>query len=146
MTLKTFHIGVKGIIVANGKVRLLQRENAWSGRFWELPGGRMEENEEIEQTLRRELREELPSIGRIAVGQLLHAARVPDEMDEIGLILLYYRVVAELPRVELSDEHIGHTWADADDLAMLERGQGDTAIFAYTLTAARAALDATRGD
>ena len=74
---RAFQVGVKGAIVSDGQVLLLKRENRWSGVFWDVPGGRMEGGEDIEETLRRELREELPSIGRIEVGELLHAARVP---------------------------------------------------------------------
>ncbi|MFN8515527.1 MAG: NUDIX domain-containing protein [Chloroflexia bacterium] len=86
---RVFHVGIKGLIVNNGKVLLLKRENRWSGIFWIKPGGRMEGGEEDEETLRRELREEVSSIGRIEVGELLHAA-VPTD-DAIGLVLLYYR-------------------------------------------------------
>lgn len=143
MGMKVFHVGVKGVIVVDGRVLLLKRENRWSGVFWDVPGGRMEGGEEIEETLRRELREELPSIGRIEVGELIHAARVPTD-EAIGLVLLYYRVVAEVPTVELSDEHIGYTWAGIDDLPALERGEGGVATFEYTLGAVRRAL-ATSG-
>ena len=93
--LRTFHIGIKGVIVADNRVLLLKRENQWSGVFWEVPGGRMEGSEGIEEALRRELREEIPSIGRVEVGELLHAARVPQAEDEIGLVLLFWLMVAK---------------------------------------------------
>lgn len=136
---RAFHVGIKGVIVSDGRVLLLKRENRWSGVFWDVPGGRMEGGEDIEETLRRELREEVPSIGRIEVGELLHAARVPTD-EAIGLVLLYYRVAAEVPTVELSDEHIGYAWAGIDDLPALERGEGGVAAFGYTLAAMRRAL------
>jgi 8-oxo-dGTP pyrophosphatase MutT (NUDIX family) len=139
--LRTFHVGVKGVIVVDDKVLLLKRENRWSGVFWEMPGGRIEGGDGIEETLRRELREEIPSIGHIEVGQLLHAARVPHRADDIGLVLLFYRVRVELPEVILSDEHIGHTWVGAEDLPALQRGEGGVATFDYTWTAARIALE-----
>lgn len=38
---KTFHVGVKGVIVEEGKVLLLKK-NA-DNSFWKVPGGRMNE-------------------------------------------------------------------------------------------------------
>jgi 8-oxo-dGTP diphosphatase len=139
---RAFLVGVKGAIVSDGRVLLLKRANWWSGVSWDVPGGRMEGGEDIEETLRRELREELPSIGRIEVGELLHAARVPTD-EALGLVLLYYRVMAEVPTVELSDEHSGYIWAGVGDLPALERGEGGVATFEYTLAAARRALAST---
>ena len=132
-----FQIGVKGVILVEDRVLLLKRSDE-DGSFWEIPGGRMEAGEAIEQTLRRELQEELPGIARIEVGQILHAARVHD--DGPGLVLLFYRVRADVPEIVLSDEHIGYCWAGPDDLPALEAGAGGVATFDYTLTAVRLAL------
>ena len=140
IAMKEFQVGVKGVIVVDGRVLLLKRQNRWSGIFWELPGGRIEGEEAIEETLQRELREEVPSIAQATIGELLHAARVPTKDDSVGLILLYYRVLAALDAVVLSDEHIGYTWASAADLPALADGQDGIAIFDYSLAAVRAAL------
>ncbi|CAA9575107.1 MAG: hypothetical protein AVDCRST_MAG88-2741 [uncultured Thermomicrobiales bacterium] len=134
-----FFVGVKGVIVVAGRVLLLQRRDRERGRFWELPGGRMEVGEEIEATLRRELGEEVPGIAVVEVGVLLHAARVPD--DERGLVLLFYRVRAIVPAVVPSEEHVGHCWARAEDLPDLARDDAPVPIFPYTLAAVRKAFD-----
>ena len=141
MALKTFHIGIKAVIVADDMVLLLQRQDRWNGLSWECPGGRMEDNANIEQTLRRELDEELPGIAQVTVGPLLHAGQTTQDWAGIGLMLLFYRVQATIPVVTVSDEHLAHTWATADDLDRLERGDGDGVILDYTLIAARAALN-----
>ena len=138
MAPKTFQIGVKGLIVVNGRVLLLKRADAETGPFWELPGGRMEEGEAIEHTLRRELDEELPGITEIVIGQVLHAALVPD--DAGGLVLLFYRVQANIPRVTISAEHLAYTWASAADILTLPEGIDGAAIQPFTLAAITLAL------
>jgi 8-oxo-dGTP diphosphatase len=140
MGLKSFQIGVKGVVVVDGRVLLLKRQDRWSGMIWEMPGGRMEVGEEIAETLRRELREEVPSIGRIEIGALLHAARVPHDWGEVGLVLLFYRVQAEVAEVVLSDEHVGYAWVGVEDLPALECGEDGVRTFEYTLAALRLAL------
>lgn len=140
MALRTFHIGVKAVIVADNKVLLLQRQDRWNGLSWECPGGRMEEGEAIEQTLRRELAEELPGIADVTIGPILHAGQTAQDREGVGLILLFYRIQATLTTVTVSDEHLGHTWATAADLTRLAQGNGEGVILAYTLAACRTAL------
>lgn len=48
-------ISVKGIIIEDGKVWLRKNER----NEWELPGGKLDEGEQPEQTVRREMKEEL---------------------------------------------------------------------------------------
>lgn len=106
--MKTFYVGIKGIIFNNQKgVLLLKR-----GDFWDIPGGRMDDDEEFLDTLRRELAEELPGIEVQEVGELLGAHRVQKDIDgEISLVLLYFEVKATLPEpVKLSDEHDDYLW------------------------------------
>lgn len=66
--------------------------------------------------------------------------RVPHRADDIGLVLLFYRVQADLPEVVLSNEHIGYAWVGAEDLPALQRSEDGVATFDYTRTAARIAL------
>ena len=49
-----------GIIIKNNKVLICQRKkNSYYGLKWEFPGGKVETNESIQESLIRELREEL---------------------------------------------------------------------------------------
>jgi len=106
-----FNIGVKGIIVQSGKVLLVKRMTN-DGFFWEAPGGRIDDNESLDQTLLRELKEELPGIVNIRIGELLHAARIPGmPLGDRGLTLIWYAVDAEFPDgVRVSEEHESYKW------------------------------------
>lgn len=54
------HIGVGIITRKDGKVLIaLRPENVMLGGLWEFPGGKQEEGENIQQTVERELKEEL---------------------------------------------------------------------------------------
>ena len=54
---KKYHIGIKALIVKNGKALVLKDEGRYPG--FDLPGGKIDENESFEQALKRELREEI---------------------------------------------------------------------------------------
>lgn len=113
--MKTFYVGIKGVIVQDSKVLLL-RANHKNGRsdMWEVPGGRIDGDETIEQALRRELKEELPNIYSIKVGKVLDTYRLHRDIDgDRSLVLIFYRVSAKFKdEPQLSDEHIDWQWAD----------------------------------
>jgi len=102
-----FYAGLKGLVRDPERGVLLLHRTDGEHEFWELPGGRMETGESFEEALTRELKEEVPSIGSIAVGEVLGAFKVNREFpDGRGLLLLYFAVDAQLPDpIVLSDEH-----------------------------------------
>lgn len=80
--------------------------------FWELPGGRIDGDESIPQTLLRELSEELPGISNIQVGEVLDCQRLHKDIKEgISLVLIFCSVTAELDEsMSLSSEHTAFGW------------------------------------
>jgi len=115
--IKNFNIGVKGVIVKDKKVLLLKRDMGNGQVFWDVPGGRIDDNEDILETLKRELLEELPSIGKFKIKEILHSYRLPrDIKEDLGLVLLFYKVNAEDFQVKLSNEHCDYRWFDKEML------------------------------
>ena len=110
MSMVIFNVGIKGVIQAGDKILLVHGGKDRS--FWDTPGGRMDDDETVEQTLRRELQEELPGIENIEVHEILYANRIPGlALGDKGLFLVWYRVTADFPYgVHLSDEHESYKW------------------------------------
>lgn len=108
--MKTFYVGIKGVIVSGKKVLILRAVD--KGGIWEVPGGRINDNETVEQALRRELLEELPNIQNIHIHHLLDAYRIQKDIDnDISLVLIFYKVTAEFEgNPAISNEHIEWRW------------------------------------
>ncbi len=118
MSMKSFQVGIKGVIVNDlGQVLLLKSQKG----YWEFPGGRVDDAEELTQALNRELNEELVSIKDIKIGQVIHAVRMPfDLKDDLGLVLVFYKVKASFyDDVEISDEHTDYCWVTIDEARKL---------------------------
>jgi 8-oxo-dGTP diphosphatase len=109
---KLFNVGVKGIIQDSKRGIILLHRDYKSGDFWDMPGGRIDQDEDFKDTLLRELAEELPGITNIKIGKLLGAFRLKKDINEnVSLVLLYFLVDARLPdEVKLSDEHESYVW------------------------------------
>ena len=113
--MKNFFVGVKAIVIKDDKILLLKDSSRPD--FWDVPGGRIDDNETIEQTLLRELTEELPSHTNPHIGELLNAYRIPGSIkDDLGLVLLFYRVDVDFDgEITLSSEHTGYEWLSLED-------------------------------
>jgi ADP-ribose pyrophosphatase YjhB (NUDIX family) len=107
--MKKFYVGVKGIVREKGKgILILQHTEG----HWDTPGGRMDGNETIEDTLHRELGEEVPGIADIEMHDILGAFRIPRDIDgDTSLVLIHYLVDAKVPDpIQLSHEHQKAIW------------------------------------
>lgn len=121
--MKNFNVGIKGVIRReDGAVLLLKKNNEKA--FWEVPGGRIDGDESIEQTLRRELAEELPGSTNVRVKRILTAHRLPfDISDSVSLMLIYFEVEVTLPKlIKISEEHSDFKWVTSVDDVELDQG------------------------
>lgn len=109
MAIMQFNVGIKAIIMHENKVLLVKDSNQDQ---WECPGGRVDDNESVDETLTRELHEELPGITNIHIKETLHARRLPGlPFGDYGLVLIWKYVEAEFPTgVHLSEEHTEYKW------------------------------------
>jgi 8-oxo-dGTP diphosphatase len=114
---KLFNVGAKAIIVKDNKVLIAQDPRG----FWEVPGGRIDKNETIEEALHRELREELPNIKAIVLHEVVDARRLhKDIKDDVSLVLVFYKVEADFDgEPQLSHEHQAYKWATKDEALKL---------------------------
>lgn len=120
---KHFYVGVKGVIVNPSlqKALILSRLDQHKKRFWDIPGGRIEGNEHIEEALKRELQEEVGYINEFKIKELLQVSRLSTDLnDGFGLILLFYKVESTMEEVKLSEEHDEYRWVSLEDLKELD--------------------------
>lgn len=120
MAMKHFFVGVKAVIINNGNVFLVKGEG--SRDFWDCPGGRIDDNESIADTLERELHEELPNIVSYRATGIVHAVRVhKDIVDDVSLTLLFFKVEDAVFNgdPEISNEHIEGRWFPIDEAMMV---------------------------
>lgn len=91
MTEQLFQIGIKAII-RNDENQILLLKNK---DYWDIPGGRIDQGEDIETTLLRELNEEI-GVNRIAQKQLWDVVKsvkqLPYSNMMTSLMLIVYRV------------------------------------------------------
>ena len=61
------------IIEKDGRILIARRKHAYMGYHWEFPGGKLEDNETLEECLKREIWEELGIT--IGVGRLISSRK-----------------------------------------------------------------------
>lgn len=123
-----YQLGVKALVRDHaGRVLLLQVNNSSfndksHGEYWDLPGGRVEAGDTIEQTLEREVQEEL---GAQLSGDIKEFAfsvaniRIPWGEHTSGLILAVFEChIVDSESITLSDENIAYEWYDPSSAAL----------------------------
>jgi 8-oxo-dGTP diphosphatase len=115
-------IGVKVLIQnSNNEYLFLQRSQLLSSDVkssWDIPGGRINPDEYLDDALVREVFEET---GATLDGEprLLAAQDIFVNAKDLHVVRLTYSMVADITNIILSDEHQDYTWRQLDDVADL---------------------------
>lgn len=120
---KLVNVSAKAAIVNHDKVLILQCSSTIEPKveFWDLPGGRVDDDESIGQALTRELKEEILNLGEYKIGKLLYAWRHPNNFaDGHGLVIICYKIKADLTTVDLSEEHSSYRWIGLNEIDKLK--------------------------
>ncbi|WP_313799233.1 NUDIX domain-containing protein [Cytobacillus sp.] len=113
-----FLVGVKAVIVNEGKVLIIKRSKMahYNGGTWEPVGGKVEFGEGLEDALKREVMEEVGL--EISVNHILYAATFKTDLNR-QMAIIAYLCRSENTYVKLSSEHDDYRWADAKELKKL---------------------------
>jgi 8-oxo-dGTP pyrophosphatase MutT (NUDIX family) len=123
----TYHLGVKALIRdVDGNILLLkvnpaELKGAKNSDYWDLPGGRVQQGSNVEETLKREVEEETNLSDIVVerpVGMVLSNIRIPIDDGTVGLILSTYE--CKMPKnatLKLSKEHISYEWFSPKETA-----------------------------
>ena len=124
-----FQLGIKALITNGAQKILLLKVNTekltgYTGEaYWDIPGGRIERGSTINETLRREVEEEI-GIKNIEIirpfTMVLSNIRIPFQTSDTGLILYISECRAPEPvEINLSEEHSEYGWFSQSDAAQL---------------------------
>jgi 8-oxo-dGTP pyrophosphatase MutT (NUDIX family) len=125
-----FHVGIKTLILNEKNEILILKSNPEDfiikplPQHGDLPGGRIKGNDSIEETLCREVEEEL-GIKNIEILELFDVLianfNIPLKNETVGLLLVVYR--CKIPdndvKFELDSENLEYKWASIDEAKKL---------------------------
>ena len=119
---KIQQISIKGILYRNNKILFLKTTRM--GR-WELPGGRMDFGENVEQAFQREIKEEL-DFEKVELGRLINNWSFTSVRNKIDhhFIIFDFEIFTNESKIKLSNEHIEYKWVGIDDFEKMDMREG----------------------
>ena len=123
--MKEVHV-TAAVIIQNNKILCVQRnENKYDyiSKKWEFPGGKVEENEQLEDTIKREIQEELNLIINVKSFLIQVNHQYPDfklKMDTF--------ICEIIDGILNLNEHIDYKWLTVIELSYLDWAAADLPI------------------
>lgn len=116
-----FKILTKALILKNNKLLILKRKESskFAGGLWDIPGGKLEFGENLEDSLKREIYEETTL--KVNVKKVLNVASSVDIKTENQYITIVYICEYESGNVQLDGENTNYEWAPLDSLKEFEK-------------------------
>ncbi len=115
---KLFQISVKAVLYKDDKILVLRDKKAHSEEHkklegWNLPGGRLRENEKIREALKREIKEELGDI-KYEIKGIIESTEFVNSDGPV--IVLYYAAEYLGGNIKLSHEHKEFKWLTFNEI------------------------------
>jgi 8-oxo-dGTP diphosphatase len=123
--MKEVHV-TAAVIIQDNKILCAQRnENKYDyiSKKWEFPGGKVEENEQLEDTIKREIQEEL----NLTVDVKSFLIQVNHQYPDFKLKMDTFVCVITDGILKLN-EHIDHKWLAVNELSDLDWAAADLPI------------------
>lgn len=115
---------IASAVVKNDKDEFLLLKRGETKTFhnhWQLPEGKLEENESPFDALKREIKEELGAeIERAELITVTHAELTAKGIKYLAFRLIYSIKIHNVQNIKLSSEHFEYDWFEQNDLNNLE--------------------------
>jgi ADP-ribose pyrophosphatase len=116
--IQKLEFGVKGLIIKNNQYLAVHKVGIIDDKY-ELPGGRMQFGETIEQTLIREIQEELNIL--IEPIKLIDTWNYINEnnTNQVTGVIYLCKIIDNEAIIKLSDEHTDYKWFPFNDVSKM---------------------------
>ncbi|MFA6097807.1 MAG: NUDIX domain-containing protein [Candidatus Paceibacterota bacterium] len=119
-------VSIKGFLCRDNKVLLLKTPKSdKNDGTWELPGGRMDFGESVEEAFSREMKEEL-GFEKAVMGKLLNSWSFMSVREGIDhhFIIFDFEIYSDESKIKLSDEHDEYRWIGEGEFEKLNMREG----------------------
>jgi 8-oxo-dGTP diphosphatase len=123
---KIQQVSIKDFLCRNKKVLFLKTPKAGKKNgIWELPGGRMDFGENVEQAFRREMREEI-GFQKVKMGGLINTWSFTSIREGVNhhFMMFDFEIFTDESKIELSFEHTEYKWVREDDFENMDMKEG----------------------